>query len=194
MTVYDRAPPAGSRLPLPGFASSKETGREPVSATVPDVGIRAADTMAAMDRGRSDPPERLVVLFDRDCGLCQWTVQKLRQLDRGARLDLVALQDAPNAPDPVIRDVAEKHALEPALHVVHRDGRVAVAGAAVLAILDVLPGKSVMRAWRNIPGSRRLLEIVYAIVAGHRDAIGRLIQRDDPGSLVCRVERPAGVI
>ena len=137
--------------------------------------------------------ERLTVLFDRDCGLCQWTARKLRQLDDGVHLDLIALQDAPGSSDPVVRDVATRHALERALHVVQRDGRVVVGGAAMLAILDELPGATIRRAWRTIPGSRRLVDVAYAIVAGHRDAIGRIVQRGDPGALVCRVERPVGV-
>src|SRR5918992_3478363 len=112
-----------------------------------------------MDARGPASAERLVVLFDRDCGLCQWTVRKLQRLDRGVHLDLVALQDAPEASDPVVRDVAREHALERALHVVHRDGRVAVGGAAVLAILEVLPGGTVIRAWRDIPGSRAMAGI-----------------------------------
>jgi predicted DCC family thiol-disulfide oxidoreductase YuxK len=147
-----------------------------------------------MDARGPASAERLVVLFDRDCGLCQWTVRKLQRLDRGVHLDLVALQDAPEASDPVVRDVAREHALERALHVVHRDGRVAVGGAAVLAILEVLPGGTLIRAWRDIPGSRALAGIAYSLVAGHRDAIGRIIRRDDHGAVVCEVERTTRVI
>ncbi|CAN5762132.1 hypothetical protein BH24CHL8_BH24CHL8_08980 [soil metagenome] len=150
--------------------------------------------MATRARPRTAPaeqPAELTVLFDRDCGFCNWTVRQLRGLDRNRRLRYVSLQSAASLPDrPELAMVAATYPLAEAIHVVRRDGTVQARGRAVLAILDVLPGAWLLRPWTRLPGVARLADALYDPVARNRLALGRLVARDDPA--VCDVA-PAAV-
>src|SRR4051794_23879747 len=61
---------------------------------------------------------RLVVLYDRDCGLCTATARRLRRWDRHGRLELLPLQDADVADRPALADTVRGLPLTAALHVV----------------------------------------------------------------------------
>jgi predicted DCC family thiol-disulfide oxidoreductase YuxK len=116
---------------------------------------------------------RLVVLFDRDCGVCQWIVRQLARWDRAGRFDFLALQEASGAGRPLLVEVAASHPLERALHVVDEAfGTVAVGGDAVLAILDALPGGRLLRPWARLKVVRLAVDAWYRIVAHHRTRIG----------------------
>ncbi len=115
---------------------------------------------------------RLTVLYDRDCGICGLTARTLRRWDRGARFELVPLQEAATSRDPRLVGIAAVCALEDQLHVVDEAGHVATGGDAALAILDALPGGWLLRPWAALAPLRRLVSLAYALVAGHRRQVG----------------------
>jgi len=132
---------------------------------------------------------QLTVLFDRDCGFCNWTVRQLRGLDRYGRLHYVALQTAASILDrPGLATVAAAYPLADSIHVVRRDGAVLARGRAMLAILDVLPGAWLLRPWTRLPGVARLADALYDPLAAHRHALGRLVAMGDPA--LCDVPLP----
>ncbi len=142
--------------------------------------------MTTHSRQRQVHDPDLTVLFDRDCGFCNWTVRQLRGLDRHRRLAFVSLQSSASIPyRPELAAVAATYPLAEAIHVVRRDGTVEARGRAMLAILDVLPGAWLLRPWTRLPGVSRLADALYDPVAGNRVALGRLVVRDDPA--VCDV-------
>lgn len=137
--------------------------------------------MATDTRHASTEPAVLTVLFDRDCGFCNWTVRQLRGLDHGRRLRFVALQSASSIPDrPDLATVAATYRLADSIHVVREDGTVEARGQAMLAILDALPGAWLVRPWTKLPGVARLADALYDPMATHRHALGRLVARGDP--------------
>ncbi|HEY8169151.1 MAG TPA: DUF393 domain-containing protein [Candidatus Limnocylindrales bacterium] len=127
--------------------------------------------------------QTLTVLYDRDCGFCAWTAARIRRADRHARVRLLALQEAGD--DPRIAALVADRDLHCALHAVRGD-RISSGGAAALDILERLPGGPIIRAWRTLPGSRPLAEAAYAIVAGQRDRLWRLVG-GDAGANSCDV-------
>lgn len=132
---------------------------------------------------RSGNTADLTVLFDRDCGFCNWTVRQLRALDRDGRLSYVSLQAAASTPDrPDLAAVAASYPLSESIHVVRRDGTVEARGRAMLAILDALPGAWLLRPWMRLPGLSRLADALYDPMAANRLALGRLVARDDPAA------------
>lgn len=136
--------------------------------------------MAPPSETRPAHPADLTVLFDRDCGFCNWTVRQLRGLDRHRRLSYVPLQSAHSLPArPDLAAVAATYPLAQAIHVVRRDGTVHSRGRAMLAILDALPGARLVRPWTRLPGVARLADALYDPLAAHRGALGRLVAGRD---------------
>lgn len=135
--------------------------------------------------------QRITVLYDRDCASCAWTMRQLRSLDRRRHLEWVPLQLASTRPDrPDLAAVAQGHSLERAIHVVLPDGGVRAGGRAMLEILAVMPGGWLLRPWMRLPGVASLSEVVYRRIAAHRDAWGRLVQRDR-GVSACDADAPS---
>ena len=131
--------------------------------------LRPATTIASRHATNADG---LVVLFDRDCGVCQWVAAQLRSLDRRRRLELLSYQDAgadPSRPD--LGEFVATHPVDDALHAVTSDGRVFVGGGAALALLDRLPAGWLFRPWAVIPGMRALVDVAYRVVARNRQRI-----------------------
>ncbi|MBA2570232.1 MAG: DUF393 domain-containing protein [Chloroflexi bacterium] len=125
----------------------------------------------------------LTVLFDRDCGFCNWTVRQLRSLDRYGQLRYVPLQSAGTQTDrPELAEVCARHPLTDAVHVVSADGTVRSRGRAMLAILDVLPGGWLLRPWAKIPGVGSVADALYDRIAMRRGSLGRLVDADRGGS------------
>lgn len=123
---------------------------------------------------------RLVVLYDRDCGLCTATARALRRWDRHAALRLVALQDVERAAPDIAPRVAGAP-LAAAMHVVDEaTGRVAAGGDGVLAIAGRLPGGRVADVLARIPPARWSVGIAYDLVARNRHRIGRLLRLEGP--------------
>jgi predicted DCC family thiol-disulfide oxidoreductase YuxK len=117
--------------------------------------------------------DEAVVLYDRDCGLCTWSAERLRAWDGPReRLRFVPLQ-APEA-DEVLGDMDRERRVA-SWHVA-AGGRVASAGAAAAPVLRRLPGGRPL-AWlaERLP---RTTELVYREVTARRERIGALLGRE----------------
>jgi predicted DCC family thiol-disulfide oxidoreductase YuxK len=134
-----------------------------------------------------DEGPRLVVLYDRDCGLCTATARRLRRWDRHGRLELLPLQDATIGDRPVLAAAVRELPLKAALHVVDEaSGATRAGGDAALAIGGVLPGGWIVRALGRVPPVRWAVGLGYDVVARNRHRIGRWLRLEGPA---CDVPR-----
>lgn len=109
-----------------------------------------------------------IVLYDRDCGFCRWSLSKLLAWDRSGRLRPVALQD-PEA-DRLLAGMPESERMA-SWHLVLPGDEIRSGGAAFEPLLRLLPGGAPLAAVaRRAPG---LTERGYRFVAGRRTPIGR---------------------
>jgi predicted DCC family thiol-disulfide oxidoreductase YuxK len=148
-----------------------------------------ADAGTGLTRGHRVLPDdpvnapavgRLVVLYDRDCGLCTATARALRRWDRRGRLVLVPLQDV-DREVPLVAAAVDGLPLDVALHVVDEaTGRVAVGGGSVLAIASRLPGGRLADVLARVPPIRWGIGVAYDVVARNRHRIGRWLRLEGP--------------
>ena len=139
------------------------------------------DHSAATAAGASSGKPRLVVMYDRDCGLCTATAKRLRRWDRHGRLEMLSLQDAAVSDRPAVADTARTHPVLAQLHVLDEaSGRVDAGGDAALAIATALPGGWLVRPFRRIAPVRWIVGAFYDFVANHRHAIGRRLGLEGP--------------
>jgi predicted DCC family thiol-disulfide oxidoreductase YuxK len=159
-------------------------------AVDPFAGVRPIDFGGPQPRSRTRgiaTGDRLIVLYDRDCGLCTATARALRRWDRHDRLDLLPLQDAGRSDDPAIAAAGRDLPLSGALHVLDEaTGAISAGGDAALAIAAVLPGGLIVRPLRAIPPIRWIVGLGYRIVARNRHRIGRWLRLEGPA---CDVPR-----
>ncbi|HEY4895642.1 MAG TPA: DCC1-like thiol-disulfide oxidoreductase family protein [Solirubrobacteraceae bacterium] len=115
--------------------------------------------------------DRLLLLYDRDCGLCRCVVAAVLTLDRAGRLQPVALQSADA--ERLLPGLSPEERLA-SFHIVEEaSGHVSSAGAGLAELVSVLQGgRSAGRALKRAPGAS---EPAYKLVAEHRHAIGRWI-------------------
>jgi hypothetical protein len=59
------------------------------------------------------------------------------------------------------------------------DGELLSAGAASLAVLELLPATRPLARAVTVLNAERLVELLYALVAGNRDRLGRLVPDGD---------------
>lgn len=122
--------------------------------------------------------DRAIVLYDRDCGFCRWSADRLRAWDRRGALTFEAIQD-PGA-EPWL-DGMEREERLGSWHLVAPGGRIWSAGAAAAPLLDRLPGgRPFATLARRFPVAT---ERLYRVVANHRDQLGRLL-----GAEACAVD------
>jgi predicted DCC family thiol-disulfide oxidoreductase YuxK len=120
----------------------------------------------------STRPEQLSVLYDRDCGFCKWSLDKILAWDRYRRLRPVAIQSEEG--QRLLADIQPERRLD-SWHLVEA-GEVRSAGAAAPRLFDQLPGGRPLAAvLRAFP---RTTERAYRWVAGHRDLMARLLRID----------------
>jgi predicted DCC family thiol-disulfide oxidoreductase YuxK len=123
---------------------------------------------------RSEPDGRDWVLWDGDCGFCRRSAAWIARHDRAGHFRIVPYQDAPSPPmTPALRAAAAQ-----AVHVVTSDGRVLRAGRACLHILDRLGWSRLVRVLR-VPPLVWAVEVGYALVAGNRRTMSRLLRVRD---------------
>jgi predicted DCC family thiol-disulfide oxidoreductase YuxK len=136
----------------------------------------------------SVPEPGLVVLYDRDCGLCTATARRLRRWDRAHRLVLVPLQDAPASVRPGLAQAARDLPLSAALHVVdEQTGAIHAGGDAAIAIGAALPGVGgLARLVGSVPQIRWGIDRAYDLVARNRHRIGRWLRLEGPACDVAR--------
>jgi len=119
----------------------------------------------------TNPPDGRVVLvlYDADCGLCTRTARVLRRLDRRRALCFVPAQAADGitgAPSLEIRLAA--------LQVRDADGTWMAAGTGLIRIADAIPVLRPVALLARLPGMRRGIDEMYAVVAANRRRISRV--------------------
>ena len=128
--------------------------------------------MHGRDARISAPGQPLAVLYDRDCGFCKWSLDKILAWDRRHRLNPIAIQSEDGrrllAPIPPERRLDSWHLVV--------DGQVQSAGAAIPPLFDALPGGRPLAALFRI--SPRATERAYRWVADHRDQLASLLRID----------------
>jgi predicted DCC family thiol-disulfide oxidoreductase YuxK len=119
-------------------------------------------------------PAELTVFYDADCGLCTMTARILHAIDTRRRVRLTPLQRFasrdPGAPNR--RQLLER------LHARDVRGRWFAGADAILRIGAVIPLLVPLSLVGRLPGGRAAAEAGYALVADHRDAIGRWLGVD----------------
>jgi predicted DCC family thiol-disulfide oxidoreductase YuxK len=120
----------------------------------------------------SPTPGSYAVLYDRDCGFCRWSLDKILAWDRHGRLHPVAIQSDEGqrllAPVPPERRLDSWHLVV--------DGEVRSAGAAAAPLFAILPGGRPLAAL--LGAFPHATERAYRWVAGHRDLVARLLRID----------------
>lgn len=110
------------------------------------------------------------MLFDADCGFCLYGRDLLLRWDRRDRLEAGLIQDHETT---ALADLSPA-ARRASWHVLYADGRRESGGAALAAVLEVLPGAGcAARVLRAYP---RPTERAYGWVAAHRIGISRLLR------------------
>jgi predicted DCC family thiol-disulfide oxidoreductase YuxK len=112
-----------------------------------------------------------IVLYDADCGFCNWSLRRILAWDRRGRLRPIALQD-PRA-DELLRGMDEDTKMA-SWHLVTRDGQVLSAGAAVPELLRLLPGGAPLARLAAV--APRATDRVYRWIAGHRSFFGSTLR------------------
>ena len=122
----------------------------------------------------SSPP-RAIVLYDRDCGFCRWSLDKILAWDRRGRLRPVEIQSEEGQTLLGRAGVPGPARLE-SWHLALPSGELRSAGAGAAPLADLLPGGSPLAAlFRRFPGAT---ERGYRWVAAHRDRLARLLRID----------------
>ncbi len=112
----------------------------------------------------------MLVLWDRDCGFCAWTLSWLLRLDRRGLLRTAPIQGAEG--DLHLAHMPAEQRLA-SWHLVDEDGTVHSAGAAVTEVLRRLPaGRPLATLTGRAP---RSTERAYAWVARNRSTLSRPI-------------------
>lgn len=112
---------------------------------------------------------KTLLLYDRDCGFCNWLVRQAQQLDWRGHLEVLPLQ----TPGLLTRYQISPAAALLSLHVVTPDSRVHQGGAAIRMALRVLPWLWPAYYLWNVPGAPWLMDRLYYAVARNRHRLGR---------------------
>ena len=116
------------------------------------------------------PPPH-VILYDRDCGFCKWSLDKLLLWDRAHRLRPVSIQS--DEGERLLAGMSQAQRLD-SWHLVRPDATVTSAGAAAEQLARLLPGgRPLALLFRTFP---RATERAYRWVADHRGALARLLR------------------
>lgn len=127
-----------------------------------------------------------MVLYDRDCGFCRWSLAKVLAWDRGHRLRPVALQDA--HAKGLLGDISHERMFASA-HLVTLEGEVYSGGDAVVPILRLLPGGAPVAAVATM--MTRVSRVGYDWVARNRGLLGRPLPEWAKARATARIERHA---
>lgn len=114
--------------------------------------------------------QTFAILYDPDCGLCRWCTALLLRWDRTGRLTPVALGSA--RADALLAELTPAQRMS-SWHLVGPGGQRRSGGAALAAVLTLLPGGRLPAAvLAATPGAT---ERAYRFVAEHRRTFSRLI-------------------
>lgn len=116
-------------------------------------------------------PGEHALLYDRDCGFCKWSLDRILAWDRRGRLRPVAIQSPEGAE--LLAAVPEAARLD-SWHLVGPDGHVRSGGEAAAPLARLLPGgRPLAGLFRTFP---RLTDRSYRAVAGNRGRLARLLR------------------
>ena len=125
-----------------------------------------------MREPETNVPEPAVVLFDRDCGFCRWSVAVVTTCDRNGHLRAVEIQSAEG--QELLEPVPAKAQLD-SFHIAEPGGAVSSAGDAIPPLLRRLPGgrlpARVASRWPGLTGR------FYFFIADRRSFFGRILRR-----------------
>ncbi len=128
--------------------------------------------MDASDLHRSDSARRWVLLYDRQCRFCCWSLRRVLAWDRRRRLRPLALQEPEAAR--LLAGITVDRRMD-SWHLVAPSGEVSSAGRALAPLADLLPGGRPLAALaRTFPGAAQR---GYSLVARHRSTLGRIVAR-----------------
>ncbi len=114
-----------------------------------------------------------VILYDRDCGFCKWSLDKILWWDRHGRLRPVPIQSA--EAERLLPDMSPEQRLA-SWHLVGPGGAVTSAGPAAEPLARLLPrGRPLAFLFRSFP---RATDRAYRWVAEHRGVLARLLRID----------------
>jgi predicted DCC family thiol-disulfide oxidoreductase YuxK len=113
-------------------------------------------------------PPRWTVLYDRECGVCQWLLAGLLRWDRSGCLRPLALQSA-QARELLAELTPEQQMAS--WHLISPTGQRSSAGVALAPLLRLLPGGLAPAA--ALARAPALAERGYRWVADHRSLLGR---------------------
>ena len=120
--------------------------------------------------------EYILLLFDRDCGICSAASRWIHAVDLRGRVRLRTIQSSRD----LLRGIPEGRILD-AFHIVSPDGRVTTGGNAVPVLIEALPmGDGLGRVLAGSPTLMSRVHRVYAFLTRFRER------------LLCRVA-PAGM-
>jgi predicted DCC family thiol-disulfide oxidoreductase YuxK len=122
------------------------------------------------------------ILYDRDCGFCRWSMDKILAWDRRRRLRPVALQT--EEADQLLPPGMDPRTRMGSWHLVTHDGRVYSAGAAAPHLFRLLPGGRPLAAVAST--FPRTTQRIYRWVTNHRERLARMV-----GAKACAVDPSA---
>ncbi len=121
-----------------------------------------------------------MVLYDRDCAFCKWSLNRILAWDRRGVVLPVAIQSTEGAA--LLASIPEARHLD-SWHLVEPSGRVLSGGAAAAPLFAALPaGRPPAALLRAFP---KVTDRAYRWVADHRGQLARVL-RIDPG---CELRR-----
>jgi predicted DCC family thiol-disulfide oxidoreductase YuxK len=110
----------------------------------------------------------MLILYDRDCGFCAWTLARLLRRDRCRALEVATIQGPEG--DRRLAHLAPRERLA-TWHVVDDAGRLHSGGPALVPVLSALPGGAPPAAL--LARAPRLTTRAYAWVADHRSLLSK---------------------
>lgn len=116
---------------------------------------------------------RHVILYDRDCGFCKRSLEKILSWDRRGRLRPVPIQSEEGAA--LLASIPEKERLD-SWHLVTPDKEVLSAGAAAAPLARLLPGGRPLAAL--LKAFPRTTDCTYRWVAANRGRLARWLRID----------------
>ncbi len=125
-----------------------------------------------------------VVLYDRDCGFCRWSLARVLDLDRQRALRPVALQD-PEA-DELLHGMSSERRFASA-HVVTNEGYVYSGGDAIAPLVRVLPAGATVAPAATL--FSRPLGAAYRLVVRSRGVLGRMLPSTLKDRATARIDR-----
>jgi predicted DCC family thiol-disulfide oxidoreductase YuxK len=120
----------------------------------------------------ADEHERLLVLYDGECGFCAWCMAWLLRADRARRLQPVAIESERGRE--LLAGMSREQRLA-SWHVCDGSGLLGSGGGGAAHVLARLPGGRPAAALaRRAP---RVTERAYGWIAAHRVGLGRLLSQ-----------------